>query len=126
MTSTTTEAPSPAKLTPARAFAEHRRREAAWAAAERAVSKLSREFSQKLARTRELEEQRRRAINADPSLVNHRDEPISKRNSIAAIDRELEAVGDLAEFNAKVEHAKRLATSAKRACADYAAEHYEP
>lgn len=112
------------RLTPAKALAEFKRREESWGEAEQAHRDVSRLFADKVARSRQLHEERRKLIHRNPQLVDHLDAPIGESNPIHPIDRELEQVGDLGEFQAKVAHAQRLATSAKQAAADFIAAHY--
>jgi hypothetical protein len=116
--------PTKPKLTPAKALAEFLKREAAWGEGEAEVRRRSRELADALTRSRALHDERRKLIHRNPQLVNHLDEPIGRDNPITAIDREMKQIGDLPEFEAKAAHAKRLATSAKQAAADYIAAHY--
>lgn len=112
------------KLTPATALAEFEKRQKLWDDAEQNVSDLSRELADLLTRTRQLHDERRKLAHRSPDLVNHLGHPVGKAdNPIREIDKALNALDDLGEAQAKVDHARALANSKKQATADYAAAH---
>ena len=104
--STTATRPQ-SKLTPARAYQECNMRGKRWADAEDVYRQHSRELAAKVAAWRALHDERHKLIRRDPQLVNHLDEPVGgKENPIRAIDAKLQKLGDLAEGEARVKHAK--------------------
>ncbi len=80
--------------------------EQARAAAEH--SELSREQARVFARARELSDQRRRETHRDPTLVDAHGSPVDSGGVIAAIDKELESLGDLHDLAARVTHAREV------------------
>jgi hypothetical protein len=119
-----TATPTKPKLTPARALAEFTKRGEKWAEAKRVHNELARELADKLTASRQLHDQRQALFHYEPELFDHHNHPVSDDNAAAAIDRDLEALGDLSELQAKVDHAARLAESAKQAQGDYAGAHF--
>jgi hypothetical protein len=99
-------------------------RDQKWSDARAKASELGREHGAKLKRAQELQDERRRAIHHDPELVDYRDQPTTKDNQIAKIDRELGKLGDLQDLWQRVEHARRLERSAEQSRRDFVASHF--
>jgi len=90
------------------------------------ADKIGREAYAKQRRASELTEERRRLVHRSPGLVDHRDQPLAsiKSNPIAAIDAEIEKLGDLADEAAKAAHAGRLAARAEADIRGHVSEHF--
>jgi hypothetical protein len=104
--------------------AEFDEREAKYAKARAKASELGSDFGIKLRRARELHDERRRLAHKDPSLVDHTGAPVSEDNPVAAVDREIQELGDLEDLNQRAEHARKLEQSAKQSLDDYTATHF--
>lgn len=73
--------------------------------ASRAAGKAAREAAE---RRKLLTAERRRLIIRDPTLVNHREEPVDAGNAVGQIDKEIATAVDPGDAQAKYEHAKRV------------------
>jgi hypothetical protein len=94
-------------------------REQAWADAKGEADRLGSEFDQKFRQAEALGDERRRLIHHEPGLVDHHGNPVADDNAAAAIDRQLTALGDLADLHAQADHARKLEERAKQAATDY-------
>ena len=74
---------------------------------------------------RNLATQRRRLIARQPGLVDHNDQPLADidANPVAAIDAELEKIGDVGELYAKVQHTQRLEADSDARARDFIEAH---
>jgi hypothetical protein len=100
-------------------------REQAWADAKAEADSLGSEFDQKFRQAEALGDEPRRLIQHEPGLVDHHGNPVAEDNPAAAIDRQLTALGDLADLLARKEHARALAERAKQAATDYTCAHLD-
>jgi hypothetical protein len=118
----TTATPTRRKADP---LTELHRREQAIEKARKQDRRDGRDLANKVQRSRELHDERRRLIHREPGLVDHLGNPVDKKNPIAEIDREIASLGDLTEAQAKYEHAKALLVRAEQSLRDYVAAHIE-
>ncbi len=114
------------KAKPKSELTELERFEARWAKAAEEAKALGHEHHTKLTRARELGDQRQRLTHRQPGLVDHHQQPLAtiNDNPVVQLDRETEALGDLADLGAQVEHARQLERVAKQDVQAYVAEHY--
>jgi hypothetical protein len=117
----TTATKAPTKQSVMDGLAERGQR---WNKARADEDALAREYGAKIREAQALIDARRQAAHRSPELVNHKGEPTSKDNEVAAIDRELQKLGDLEDLWKQVEHARRLEQSAKQAWGDFVAAHF--
>ncbi len=118
--------PTATKAKPKSELTELGRFEAKWAKAAEEAKALGREHHTKVTRAQELGDQRQRLTHRQPGLVDHHQQPLAsiKDNPVVQLDRETEALGDLADLGAQVEHARQLERVAKQDVQAYVAEHY--
>ncbi len=114
------------KAKPKSELTELERFEAKWAKAAEEAKALGHEHHTKITRAQELGDQRQRLTHRQPGLVDHHQQPLAsiKDNPIVQLDQETEALGDLADLRAQVEHARQLERVAKDDTQAYVAEHY--
>ena len=113
------------KAKPKSELTELERFEARWAKAAEEAKALGREHHTKLTRARELGDQRQRLTHRQPGLVDHHQQPLAtiNDNPVVQLDRETEALGDLADLRAQVDRTPARACSQTGRQA-YVAEHY--
>ena len=98
-------------------------REAAWKAAQDEATTQGRAAADAVERSRALHDERRRLVHREPGLVDHLNQPLDKDGPIAALDKEIGELGDLAERQARYDHSRRLTDRAKQSWQDYVAGH---
>jgi hypothetical protein len=85
---------------------------------------VARDLHQKTMRSRELQDERRRLVYRDPSLVDHQGVPVGPRNPAGKLDAEIAKLGDLADLTLQVEHKRRLVEQARHSREDFVGAHF--
>ncbi len=99
--------------------------EQAQAEAAEEASTLGREHGKTARQLQALHDERRRLIFREPGLADHNHRPLDsiKQNPVAALDKQLAEVGDLAELEAKRDHARELERVARQRVETFVAAH---
>ena len=106
-------------------LAELEARERAHAEAKATASELGSEWGAKVREYEALQDDRRRLVFRDPTLIDHHGNPAADDNPVAAIDAQIAELGDLPDLEARVHHARQIEQSAKQAKDDYTASHLD-
>jgi hypothetical protein len=106
------------------ALSELEAREQAHADAKAHASELGSDWGARSRRLQELQDQRRRLIYHDPTLVDHTGAAVGD-NQVKTIDAEIADLGDIADLESRLAHARQIANSAKQGADDFAAAHID-
>jgi hypothetical protein len=100
--------------------------EQAWREAETRAGEASSKHAEAFNGHRELADQRRRLAHGDPNLVDHlgNPNPDIENNPIRQLDTEAEKLGDVADLQARKDHARRLADAEKGRWSAYVSDNF--
>lgn len=102
-------------------------REQVWDQAKAEASRIGSELGVKARQAEALVDERRRLVHHEPGLTDHQGNPnpAVKDNPVAAVDKQLTALGDLVDLRAQYDHARKLEERAKQAANDFTAAHLD-
>lgn len=106
-------------------LAELEKYEERWQAAADGASQASRTFAEKHAKALALLDQARAAAHRDPELIDHQGNPVDPKNEVGKLHGEIAKLGDLADLQARAEHARKIEEKAKREAHAFIAENYD-
>jgi hypothetical protein len=92
--------------------------------AEAEATRVAREHHARVLRYRDLQDERRRLIYRDPSLVDHQSVPVGPRNPVGKLDTEIAKLGDLEDLGRLAEHNRKLAEQARQSREDFVGAHF--
>jgi hypothetical protein len=99
-------------------------RQQKWDKAQADASALGTEHGTKVKAAQALADERRRLVHRNPVLVDHLGAPVGPDNPVGEIDKKLAELGDLQDLWAQVQHARKIAESARQSRDDFVVSHY--